>query len=306
MNSAAAVREIQVSRSEDCWRGQFFAMASPCEVLCAGVNADEARWLAKLAATEVWRIEDKFSRYLPDNIVANINAAAGAALTVDAETAQLLNFAETLHGLSGGKFDVTSGVLRRVWRFDGSDKLPDKAALAATLKLVGWQRVQWQAPVLRLLPGMEIDFGGIGKEYAVDRASALLREAGIDCCCLVNLGGDLAVAARAGSSARAWKVGIEAIDATSAKAAKMLTLESGALATSGDARRFLLSGGVRYSHILDARNGWPVTSAPRSVTVAADTCTQAGMLSTLAMLEGEDAEAFLEAQGVTFWCTRQA
>ena len=78
----------------------------------------------------------------------------------------------------------------------------------------------------------------------------------------------------------------------------------GALATSCDSRRFLLRDGVRYSHILDPRNGWPVEGAPRSVTVAADTCTQAGMLSTLAMLEGDNAEAFLGAQGVKYWCRR--
>jgi thiamine biosynthesis lipoprotein len=84
----------------------------------------------------------------------------------------------------------------------------------------------------------------------------------------------------------------------------MIDLKSGALATSGDARRYLLRDGVRYSHILDPTTGWPVADAPRSVTVAADTCTQAGMLSTLAMLEGADAEKFLAAQDVRYWCRR--
>jgi thiamine biosynthesis lipoprotein len=84
----------------------------------------------------------------------------------------------------------------------------------------------------------------------------------------------------------------------------VINLSCGALATSGDTQRYLLRDGVRYGHILDPTTGWPVENAPRSITVAADTCTQAGMLSTLAMLRGTHAEAFLEEEGVQFWCLR--
>ena len=82
-------------------------------------------------------------------------------------------------------------------------------------------------------------------------------------------------------------------------AAMLLDLEHGALATSGDSHRFLLKAGVRYSHILDPRTGWPVADAPRSVTVAASSCTEAGLLATLAMLQGAGARAFLEDQGAS-------
>lgn len=78
----------------------------------------------------------------------------------------------------------------------------------------------------------------------------------------------------------------------------------GGLATSGDARRFLLKDSVRYGHVLDPRTGRPVSDAPRSVTVAADTCTQAGILSTFAMLMASEPEAFLEQQCVRYWCIR--
>ena len=75
----------------------------------------------------------------------------------------------------------------------------------------------------------------------------------------------------------------------------------GGIATSGDARRFLLRDGVRYSHILNPKSGYPVANAPHSVTVIAETCTEAGILSTLAMLNGADAEVFLKQQGVRYW-----
>jgi len=188
-------------------------------------------------------------------------------------------------------------VLRQAWRFDGSDRLPAPAQVAALVARVGWPRVEWQRPFLRLPEGMEIDFGGVGKEYAVDRVLALLQ-AQAAAPMLVNFGGDLAVSGpRADGSA--WQVGVERPG--TAEAALLLELRAGALATSGDARRFLLAGGVRYGHILDPRTGWPVRGAPRSVTVAAPTCSEAGVLATLAMLRGPEARAWLGAQGAPHW-----
>jgi thiamine biosynthesis lipoprotein len=156
--------------------------------------------------------------------------------------------------------------------------------------------------VFTLQAGMQVDLGGIGKEYAVDRVAGMLRDA-TTCSALVNFGGDLSVT-RAPQERRAWRVGIESVAADEGRGETVLEIEIGALATSGDSRRYLVNDGVRYSHILDPRSGWPVEGAPRSVTVAADTCTQAGMLSTLAMLEGYNAEAFLDGEGVKYWCRR--
>jgi thiamine biosynthesis lipoprotein len=147
---------------------------------------------------------------------------------------------------------------------------------------------------------MEIDLGGIGKEYAVDRAGALVAPFTRNC--LINFGGDL-LALGPAHDGRAWTVGIEDAQG-SPVAAKKVELAAGALATSGDARRYLLRHGIRYSHILDPLTGWPVVDAPRSVTVAAPSCAQAGMLATLASLRGAEAEAFLEAEGVPHWCLR--
>lgn len=277
-------------------------MGSPCEVLTEAGNAREAGCLAEAAAAEAWRIEDRFSRYLPGNIVDRINTAGGETVPVDAETARLLDFAATLHDLSDGRFDITSGVLRRVWRFDGSDRVPADEDVRAVLENVGWHRVEWSGESIRMPAGMEIDLGGVGKEYAVDRAAAMLRDA-TPAATLVNFGGDLA-SARPPQSRRGWQVGVDAIDDRAGRPHKLIELVEGALATSGDARRFVLRDGVRYGHITDPTTGWPVAGAPRSVTVAAATCTQAGMLSTLAMLRGREAESFLDEQCVRYWCLR--
>jgi thiamine biosynthesis lipoprotein len=84
----------------------------------------------------------------------------------------------------------------------------------------------------------------------------------------------------------------------------VISLMHGGIATSGDAHRYLVKSGVRYSHILDPLTGWPVRDAPRSVTVVAGMCTEAGMLATFAMLQGGDAETFLEKQKLQYWCRR--
>lgn len=289
------------------WAGRFDAMASSCEVLVESESAAVARRTAEACAHEAWRIERKYSRYRDDSVVHHIHAAQGSSVSVDEETADLLDFADECHRLSEGRFDITSGILRRAWLFDGSDRLPSPEAVAKLIPLIGWDKVQWNRPHLVLPAGMEIDLGGMGKEYAVDRAvigAQRLSDAPV----LVNFGGDLR-ASGPRPSGRAWQVGIErpGTDGTPIEepsAVGVVELSRGALATSGDSRRFLLRDGVRYSHILEPRTGWPVADAPRSVTVAAGTSVEAGTLATFAMLHGSNAESFLEGQGVAFWCLR--
>jgi thiamine biosynthesis lipoprotein len=274
-------------------------MGGPCEVLAEVADEAEARKISNVVAACAWRIEDKFSRYRPDNVVARINTADGKPIEVDAETANLLDFAALMHRLSDGLFDITSGVQRNAWTFDGGSRIPTQADIEALLPLVGWSKVQWTRPQLTLPAGMQIDFGGIGKEYAVDQATQLAAQISSEAV-LVNFGGDLAVT-RSRKDNQPWRVGIEDSHASVRSAVMRVDLMAGALSTSGDTYRYVQSEGRRLSHILDPRTGWPVIGAPRSVTVAAPTCTNAGMLTTLAMLRGPGAEAFLESEGARHW-----
>jgi FAD:protein FMN transferase len=290
-----------VTRRESGFHIGFHAMATPCEVMLECADSDLAAQAGEAVAAEARRIESKFSRYRADSVVGHIHAAGGRALVLDEETARLLDFAEECFNLSDGLFDITSGVLRRAWRFDGTANLPPPEKVRALLPLVGWRKVGWVNPRLTLPPGMEIDLGGLAKEYAVDRALqavAALTEAPA----LVNFGGDLAIS-RPREGGQPWKVAIESVERQGA-AAGLIDLRQGALATSGDARRFLLKDGVRYSHILNPRSGWPVKDAPRSVTVAAESCIEAGITATLAMLNGKNAERFLKEESVRAWCIR--
>ena len=296
---ATAMSAAELRKEPSHYVGRFTAMASPCEVLIDTDSETLARRVLDAAAECAWRIERKFSRYRDESVVQQINRHAGQPIAVDDETANLLDFAATLTQLSHGAFDVTSGVLRKAWTFDGGDTLPTQARLDELLALVGWHKTEWRRPMLRLQPGMQLDFGGIGKEYAVDAAARSVDTIAPGLSCVVNFGGDVAVR-HARRDGALWRVGIEDVLRTGASA-RTVELSHGALATSGDSRRFVLKDGVRYSHILDARTGWPVRGAPRSITVLANTCTQAGTLTTLAMLEGSGAATFLRESVERYW-----
>lgn len=276
----------------------FQAMASRCEIRLAAPDGQDAAGLAHQAIAEVLRIETAYSRYREDSVVSRINAAAGReAVACDDETCQLLAYADHLYRSSGGLFDITSGVLRRAWDFK-RPSLPDPALLAALLPLVGWASVVCEGDTV-MLPraGMEIDFGGFGKEYAADRAAALLIQRGVRHG-YVNLGGDMRFMGPQ-PDGRPWRIGIQHPRQADGIAAS-IDISQGALATSGDYERYVEIDGRRYCHVLDPHTGMPV-SHWRSVSVLAPLAVLAGSVSTIAMLKQADGLPFLAASGVSYF-----
>ncbi len=273
----------------------FQAMGTDCAAHLAGDPAVTSA-AAALVIEEVRRIESTYSRYQRDSVLSLINQAGarGASVTVDAETTGLLDYAFALHRASDGLFDITSGVLRQAWDFD-SGRLPAPGAIERLLPRVGLHRVEWDAPILRFgVAGMEIDFGGIGKEYAVDRAAEICRDAGITSG-LIDLGGDIRVIGPLPNGAP-WTVHVRHPRRPDCALAT-LSVANGAVASSGDYERFMEIDGVRYSHILDPTTGWPVRGLA-AVTVSTDACIVAGSLATVAMLKASNGPAWLQTLGV--------
>lgn len=273
-------------------------MASHCEVRVYAPDEATARHWSDAAIAEVRRIETKYSRYREDSVTTAINrAAGGAAIGVDTETAGLLDFAAELHAQSDGAFDLTSGVLRHAWDFK-TGRVPAQAALDELLPRVGWSNIEWQAPTLRLRAEMEIDFGGIGKEYAADRAAAIVTDLGGQHG-LINLGGDVRVIGPHADGS-AWRIAVQDPRGEPGATIAFLNVPHGAMATSGDYERYFEHEGRRYSHLLDPRTGWPVEYW-RSVSVVAPLAIAAGACATVAMLKPVDAALrFLQAQGVRY------
>ncbi len=284
------------------FRQSFRAMA--CQNVLEVFARSEAEALAAMGAAiaEVLRIEAKYSRYRDDSVVSRINRAAGeSAVAVDAETAGLIQYASACYQQSGGLFDITSGVLRRAWDFK-SGRPPPRERIAALLPLVGFDKLNVERRaggdrVSLQRPGMEIDFGGFGKEYAADRAAAALLSHGL-ANAFVNLGGDVVVTGPQ-ASGEAWQLGVQHPRQDAALLAQ-LPIASGAVATSGDYERYFDFEGRRYSHILDPRSGDSVEGW-QSVTVLAPTCLVAGSVTTIAMLKGfDDGLAWLAQSGLRY------
>ena len=269
----------------------FDAMASACELRVVAADAATAERAAQAAITEVRRVEATYSRYQPASVVSRINANAGGNwVACDDETLTLLAYAETLFNASGGLFDITSGILRQAWNFKEA-RVADSAQLAQLCTRIGWQQLERDGHQVRLpRAGMEIDFGGFGKEYAADRAAAALLTHGIERG-YVNLAGDVHVLGPK-PDGQPWGIGIQH-PRDPRKIIATIPVHQGGLATSGDYERYFEQDGKRYCHILNPHTGMPVNHW-QSISVLATTALTAGSLSTIAMLKEADGLAFLD------------
>lgn len=245
---------------------------------------ERAEAIAAKAVAEAERIERKYSRYLEDSVVSRINRNAGRTpVAVDEETIRLVGHALRLAERTGGAFDPTVGVLRRVWDFRGG-KAPSPEAIEALLPLVDWRQVSVRNGTLFLRrEGMELDLGGIGKEYAVDRVAGRLREEGVESA-VVNLAGDVRTLGARGDG-RPWRIGIMDPRRKETCRFSVRLMGDGGVASSGDYERYFIEDGVRQHHILDARTGWPVRGVAAVTVVAPDTF-RAGLAATAVFMLG--------------------
>lgn len=282
------------------FRFPFTAMGSPCELHLYAADVGMAEMAADLAMQEVRRLEARYSRYRNDSITSCINRCAGLAggIEVDEETAALLDYAQTAWQQSEGLFDITAGVLRRVWNFK-TPRVPEQSEIDALLPMIGWWRLHWQRPQLVLpIAEMELDFGGYVKEFAVDRAARLCRDLDIRHG-LVDLGGDIAVIGPH-PDGTPWQIGIRNPRQPD-RAVATIALHRGGLASSGDYERCFEIDGLRYCHILNPFTGWPIRGLS-SASVVADDCLVAGTASTIAMLKGLEGVDWLQELGLKHLC----
>lgn len=283
---------------------QFTSMGSPCELQCYTSSQTEFDFVAQQVTSDLARLESKYSRYRETSFLSAINRSAeqGKSIEVDAETAHLLNYAQTCYEQSDGLFDITSGVLRKLWSFKATQSaVPEQADIDVLLQNVGWEKVTWDGAVLHFSrTGMEIDFGGIVKEYAADRAAALCASLNIKHG-IVNLGGDIKIIGPH-ADFTPWHIGVrDPMDKQ--RVSSVVQLTSGAMASSGDYERCIEVDGKRYGHILNPKTGWPVQHFA-SITVVSDFCVLAGSASTIAMLKEQDGVAWLNLLGLVHqWIT---
>lgn len=272
----------------------FRAMGSDCEFqLCFGGGSD-SQFIFKCLQDELERLESKYSKFRKDSLLSQINL--GKEVNIDNETISLLEHAFNCFEQSEGLFDVTAGRLNSLWDFK-KKKVPSQEEISYALSVTDFSKVSWNNGILSMPAGMNVDFGGIVKEYAADTLAVLAKKFGVQYG-LINLGGDIAIVGNKPDGI-AWKVGITDPRGTETEIAS-IDIYSGGLATSGDYKRYFIYEGKRYSHILNPKTGFPCAGL-RAVSVAANLCTVAGSIATIAMLKDEpEAIKWLNDLGVPF------
>jgi FAD:protein FMN transferase len=229
------------------------------------------------AHAEVVRIEGIMTSWRKDSEVGQINENAGKPVHASDETLSVIEKSLWAGNISGGVFDITFHALGDLWRFgdaaQSTPELPDAKTVAEKKKLVDYRKVKVDAAAhtVSIANGMRIDLGGIAKGYAVDRAAAVLKAAGLTDF-LAQAGGDLYGAGRKPDGSP-WVSGIRDPRGKEGEFFATLELTDHAFSTAGDYARAFFVGGKRYHHIIDPRTGYPATAC-RSVTVwAADALT---------------------------------
>jgi FAD:protein FMN transferase len=243
------------------------------------------------------RLDALMSVWKEGSDILRINAVAGkSAVAVSPEVREVLHASQELSELTGGKFDVTFGALSGLWKFDQDidGRVPDRSQIAPRLPLINYRALQIDdraGTALLARAGMQVNLGGIGKGYAIDRAVTILRGGGLTDF-MIQAGGDLFVAGRRGD--RPWRVGLQDPRGKPNALFAAIELTDAAFSTSGDYERFFMRDGRRYHHILDPDTGEPAQRC-RSVTIMARTSTVADGLATgVFILGGEQGMALIE------------
>jgi thiamine biosynthesis lipoprotein len=252
------------------------------------IVADHEDGLLDECVAEVKRIEVLLTEFSETSFTAKINQASGEkAVEVDREVFNLLKRCKELSKLTQGAFDITSGLLKKLYNFKGQNFIwPDDQLISDKLKSVGYEKINLigDEKVFLTTAGMHIGFGAIGKGYAADRVRKLMQQKGV-LNGVINASGDLTAWGKR-ADGTSWKIGIADPDDTS-KILAWLPIENGSVATSGDYEQFIIKNGIRYAHNVDPKNGRPVKGI-KSVTIVSSSAELCDALATAVFVMGPD------------------
>ncbi|WP_425102222.1 FAD:protein FMN transferase [Tropicibacter sp. S64] len=242
--------------------------------------------------TALAEVTAQMSNWDATSEISRFNAATrGESVTVSRELAEVMQTASDVHRASEGTFDVTVGPLIDLWGFGakaGHGALPSDAEIAQAMACCGQERsvAQSGSTLTKTNDGAEVYLSAIGKGYGVDHVARAIAAFGITDY-MVEIGGDLVTAGK-NPEGLPWQIGIETPQSFDRGVMQVVGLSGHGMATSGDYRNFFETGGQRFSHIIDATTGRPVTHATTSVTVLTENAMLADAWATALLVLGTE------------------
>ncbi|MHA4811723.1 FAD:protein FMN transferase [Flavitalea flava] len=267
---------------------QIRLMGSDFELIVIGTDRISANLRLQEGIREIQRIENLLTEFSNHSQTSQLNDGAGDhPVVVDAEVFQLVQRCLHLSAITQGAFDITSGVLKSLYNFkERKAKLPEAAALAGAMERVGYRKIQ-VLPENKLYltkKGMHIGFGAIGKGYAADKVRSVWKSQGVQAG-VINASGDL-TAWGCQPDGRPWKIGI-ADPRDPSRILLWLAATDCSIATSGNYEQYFDINGIRYSHNIDPRTGFPVKDI-KSVTIISPSAELSDALATAVTVMGKE------------------
>ncbi|WP_445458065.1 FAD:protein FMN transferase [Flavobacterium sp. HNIBRBA15423] len=275
------VLTLSNSFSQQVFKKKQSLLGSPFEITVVAKDSIEADKFTSLAISEVKRIENLISDWIPTTQISKVNQNAGIApVKVDLEVYNLVERATKISKLTSGAFDISYASMDKIWKFDGSMKeMPTPEAIKKSVEKVGYQNIilnPKDTTIFLKIKGMKLGLGGIGQGYIADKIKALLQENGCSSG-LVNVSGDINTWGTQ-PNGEVWTVGI-INPMNKNKVFATFPLIDSAVETSGSYEKFVNFNGKRYSHIIDPRTGYPA-SGIISISVFAKQTELADALAT--------------------------
>jgi thiamine biosynthesis lipoprotein len=264
-------------------------LGSPFEMIVEAKDIPEADRYIDQAVAEVSRIENLISDWIPTTPISEVNKNAGIKpVKVPKEVFDLVQRALRISELTSGAFDISYASMDKIWKFDGSmKKMPSADEIKHSVERVGYKKVildQDNSTIFLKEEGMKLGLGGIGQGYIADKIKSLLVREGVKAG-IVNISGDINTWGKQ-LNGEQWKIGVKN-PLNKNKVFATFPLEDNAVETSGSYEKYVTFNGVRYSHIIDTRTGYPVRGVI-SVTVFAKSCEFADALATGLFVLGVD------------------
>ena len=286
----------QIAPTDNQFEFSRIVMGAPCRVVFYAPSEESANESARAVFERLARIEEALSDWMPSSETRQLPSLAAVQTTVGADLATALSASLGYARMTDGAFDPSIGALTKRWRAARRDgRAPDTAELLTLRARCGWQQMQFDEAAhtyAARVPGLELDFGGIGQGIGADAALAVLRERGVTSA-LIDLSGDIAVS-DAPPGRTGWNIDLD--DPWHTK----LELANAAVTTSGDRFQHMdvatdgrtttaADGGTttRRSHIIDPATGEPLTTRVE-VVVVARTGVEADALATALSVMGSE------------------